>query len=153
MPDLQTVNLPVTPESYKPPETPTVVPERPTTMPETPVVPAEDRPVSVTPSPPPTVVVKDPLEQQVENVLAVGLEGLYTQLPMEKQREFKERGEETAIKIAAMLMSAQVKIQDIIKLIVSWLKLIPGINKFFVESQAKTKAQQLVEQKDNQVKV
>ncbi|MDO8593098.1 MAG: hypothetical protein Q7R92_05035 [bacterium] len=83
-------------------------------------------------------------QKQIENVLAKDLAEVYLSLPPEKQREFKRAGEETAGKINQLLARAKVKIGEIVKLIVKWLALIPGVNKYFLEQSAKIKADEIV---------
>ncbi|MDO9399610.1 MAG: hypothetical protein Q7T79_02920 [bacterium] len=83
-------------------------------------------------------------QKQVEKVLESGLKEIYDQLPDDKKREFKIVGEQTAIKINLLLEKTKVKIKDIIDLIKKWLLLIPGINKYFLEQEAKIKADEII---------
>ena len=53
-------------------------------------------------------------------------------------------GEETASKIAQLLEAAKVKTRKIFDLIVKWLRIIPGINRFFLEQEAKIKADKIL---------
>ncbi|MFH1173332.1 MAG: hypothetical protein V1692_02270, partial [bacterium] len=85
-------------------------------------------------------VVKSPARQQIESILGEDLAGIYNDLPRPLQQEFKLKGEETANNIAALLQKTRVKVKEIINLIRQWLKLIPGINRFFLEQEAKIKA-------------
>lgn len=82
---------------------------------------------------------------QIENILSEGLEDLYTQLPDKRKEEFKQKGEETARSVEKILMAAKFHAQKIVKLIVSWLKMIPGVNKFFLEQDSKIKTDKLIE--------
>jgi len=91
---------------------------------------------------------KDPDYQKIEEILASGLEDLYANLPAAKKKEFKEKGEETAGKIYFLLQKTKVKVKKIIKLIKNWLKIIPGVNKFFLEQEAKIKADKIMELKE-----
>ncbi|MFH0988379.1 MAG: hypothetical protein V1763_03325 [Parcubacteria group bacterium] len=96
-------------------------------------------------------VAKSVALQKIENILADDLDALYKELPPEKQREFKQKGEETATRIDQMLHSAKINIRKIIALIKDWLKLIPGVNKYFLEQEAKIKCDELLEyQEKNQ---
>ncbi|MCD4706040.1 hypothetical protein K8R61_03085, partial [bacterium] len=81
---------------------------------------------------------------EIENILSQGMENIYDGLSPEKQSEFKKKGEETALKISLLLQKTKVKVKNIIKLIKDWLKIIPGINKFFLEQEAKIKADKLL---------
>lgn len=82
--------------------------------------------------------------KQIEKVLEEHLEVLYAQLPDDKKKEFRVKGEETARSIDVLLHRTKVKLREIISLIVSWLSLIPGVNKFFIEQQAEIKANKLL---------
>ncbi len=84
-------------------------------------------------------------EKQIENILADGLEDIYLNMPPDKQEEFKTVGEQTAREINKLLDSAKVKVKQIIDLIKKWLSLIPGVNKFFLEQEAKIKADKIME--------
>ncbi len=87
-------------------------------------------------------------QKQIEKVLAEGLEEIYLSLTPEKQKEFKIAGEETAKKINQLLAKAKVKIGDIIKLIKKWLSIIPGLNSYFLEQEAKIKADEILKMKN-----
>lgn len=133
-----------TPEFGRPsPENPTVPPEQPAG--ETPVtaveapLPLPPTPISVTP-----VVPSAAVRHQVEHVLSEGLAPTYKSLDPAVQEEFKRVGEETAGKISILLQSAKVQAKKIVELIMSWLKIIPGVNAFFLEQEAKIKADKIL---------
>lgn len=98
-------------------------------------------------SPLPVVVPekKDPDLQLIEDILAGDLMKVYQDLSPEKQKEFKIKGEETASKIKELIDTAKVKAKSVLQLIKEWLKLIPGINRFFLEQEAKIKTDQVME--------
>ncbi|MEA2065340.1 MAG: hypothetical protein U9O66_03560 [Patescibacteria group bacterium] len=85
--------------------------------------------------------------EKIENILSEGLEDAYVNLSARKQLEFKKNGEETAAKIFFILKSTKVKVKKIIRLIKEWLKMIPGVNRFFLEQEAKIKADKIMEMK------
>jgi hypothetical protein len=91
------------------------------------------------------VVEKSENLVQIEGILSEGLEDLYTQLPDKRKEEFKQKGEETARSIEKILATAKLHAQKIVGLIVSWLKMIPGVNKFFLEQDSKIKTDKLIE--------
>ncbi|MDD4901912.1 MAG: hypothetical protein PHE24_02140 [Patescibacteria group bacterium] len=86
-------------------------------------------------------------EKQIENFLSVGLEEIYLGLPLEKQAEFRKEGEKTAKKIEKLLEKTKINIGKIVNLIRKWLSLIPGVNKFFLEQEAKIKADEIIKLK------
>ncbi|MBU0636729.1 MAG: hypothetical protein ABH818_00760 [Patescibacteria group bacterium] len=83
-------------------------------------------------------------QKQIEKILESGLEKAYNDLPNDKKEKFKIIGEQTAAKINLLLNKAKIKIKDIINLIKQWLLFIPGINKYFLEQEAKIKANKII---------
>jgi len=88
-------------------------------------------------------------ERQIENFLARDLEEIYLGLPLNKQVEFRKTGEETARKINKLLEHTKINIGKIVVLIRKWLSLIPGVNKFFLEQEAKIKADEIIKLRKN----
>lgn len=86
-------------------------------------------------------------EEQIEKVLAEDLDDIFISLPKEKQLEFKLAGEKTAIEINTLLDRTKVKVKKIISLIKKWLLIIPGINVFFLEQEAKIKTDEIMKLK------
>ncbi len=81
---------------------------------------------------------------KIEKILEEDLESFYFSMPPEKQAAFKEKGEETATKIEKMMEAGKSVARKILKLIRAWLKIIPGVNKFFLEQEAKIKTDKLM---------
>lgn len=84
------------------------------------------------------------LEKEIESVLEEGLAGLYQELSEPEKIIFKHKGEETASKIRILLGEATVRVQEIFRLIMEWLKILPGVSKFFIEREAKIKTDKLL---------
>lgn len=87
-------------------------------------------------------------QKEIEKILEAGLQDIYLSLPPEKQREFKMEGEKTTREINVLLDKTKINIGKIIALIRRWLLVIPGINKFFLEQEAKIKADEIVKLKE-----
>lgn len=87
---------------------------------------------------------KDPMLSQIEQLLSDDLFSVYASLPPKAQSEFKSKGEEVAAKIQNMIASAKAVAKDILSLIISWLKIIPGVNSFFLEQEAKIKTDKIM---------
>lgn len=85
---------------------------------------------------------------EIDNILAEGLNEVFLKMNPQQQKEFKAKGEETAVKISGLLNKTKVSIGKIIALIRRWLKLIPGVNKFFLEQEAKIKGDKIIRMKD-----
>ncbi|HPI67102.1 MAG TPA: hypothetical protein PKZ16_00960 [bacterium] len=88
---------------------------------------------------------KTPLHQNIEAVLEEDLGDLYFSLSPEKQKIFKAEGEQTAKKIIELIETAKITFRRVFNLIKKWLKIIPGLNRFFVEQEAKIKADRILE--------
>jgi len=86
-----------------------------------------------------------PLHQEVESILQDGLEDMYFSMSPEQQEKFKQKGEQAASQIVNLIQTAKVTFNKIFKLILSWLRFIPGINKYYLEQEAKIKADKILE--------
>ena len=108
----------------------------------------EERVVYPAPAPIPTAPAKSPALEKIENVLEEDLEEFYFQLPARTQAEFRAQGEETASQIAVLLSVVKVQVRKILELIIKWLRIIPHVNKYFLEQEAKIKTDKLLELKE-----
>lgn len=91
------------------------------------------------------IVIDEQILSDVEDILEEDLEELYLKLSPNKQREFKKTGEEVTSKIAQMVQLAHIRVKEILALIRRWLNIIPGVNKFFLEQEAKIKVDKILE--------
>ncbi len=82
--------------------------------------------------------------KRIEEILVEGLDSYYQNLPETLKAQFKKKGEETASRIEKIIGSAKIVIGKIFNLIVAWLKIIPGVNKFFIEQEAKIKTDRIL---------
>jgi len=101
-------------------------------------------PVSTQPTMPLPIAEEEKRVQEVEQILADGLQELYMSLPPAEQQKFKIEGEKAAREVVGLLGQVKVKIDQIISVIRHWLVSLPGVNKFFIEQEAKIKAQKLL---------
>lgn len=88
---------------------------------------------------------KDEAIIEVEKVLEQGIGPFYSSLPPEAKTLFRKKGEEAATEIAEMVRMLNVKVKRVLELIYVWLKTIPGVNKFFLEQEAKIKTDRIME--------
>lgn len=88
--------------------------------------------------------VRDALSIKVEKILEEGLSEPFHRLSPLAREEFKMKGEQTATKIGELLKASHVKVKKIFELIIAWLKLLPGINHFFLEQEAKIKTDRII---------
>ncbi len=87
-------------------------------------------------------------EAEIDAFLSEGLSETFLAMSPEKQKVFKAEGEKTAKKINILLDATKVNVNKIIDLIKKWLKLIVGINRFFLDQEAKIKADKIVKIKN-----
>ncbi len=87
---------------------------------------------------------KDRLTKEIESVLEEDVTDAFLKMSPKEQKEFKRVGEETTSKIRALVGKAKVNARKILDLIKRWLKLIPGVNKFFLEQEAKIKTDKIL---------
>ncbi|MDA0208536.1 MAG: hypothetical protein O3B64_04025 [bacterium] len=86
---------------------------------------------------------------EIETDLSKGLEDVYAALPESVKPAFRARGEEIAKEIVIMVESGKFAMKKVIDLIRSWLKMIPGVNRFFVEQEAKIRADKIANRREN----
>lgn len=92
--------------------------------------------------------VKDAVMVEVEHIMEDGLKDAFRELTPVQQERFKIKGEETAWKIRELLRAAHVKVKKIFQLLLEWLKMLPGINHFFLEQEAKIKTDKILTLKE-----
>lgn len=102
----------------------------------------------ITPSPsqPVATPVKQLTQRQLEidDILEDGLAEIYVGLSSDKQQELRQVGEQTVRKIDSLLDQAKSQLNKIIGLIRSFLLVIPGMNRFFLEQEVKIKTDKII---------
>lgn len=112
--------------------------------------PPEVQPVDVVPLPnvtPTPVAIHPPagtLVKNIEGTMAVGLEDAYLAMDPATQQKFKQVGEETATAIEKLLEQSKIQVKKIVSLLLRWLRIIPRVNPYYLEQQAKIKADAIV---------
>lgn len=96
---------------------------------------------SVTPAP---VRSADIELKKVENILAKNMENVFLSLDSQTQLIFKQKGEETAKKIAILFQTGKAKVKKVLDLILDWLRIIPRVNKHFLQQEAKIKTDEIM---------
>jgi hypothetical protein len=76
--------------------------------------------------------------------MAEGLEDAYKEMDPALQQRFKKTGEETANAISKLLQQSKIQVKKIVTLLLRWLRLIPRVNPYYLEQQAKIKADAIV---------
>lgn len=90
-----------------------------------------------------TPPIIDVVQKEVESVLSENISDIYKQLPQDRKAVFKQKGENVAEQITAMIKSGILRVKKILKLIREWLLIIPGVNKYFLEQEAKIKTDKI----------
>jgi len=81
--------------------------------------------------------------RKIESILEDDLSDIYFNLDTAHQRLFKEEGERASRQIEAVLATGKSVAVKVLAIIKKWLQFIPGINKFFIEQEAKIKTDQI----------
>jgi len=84
----------------------------------------------------------------IEKILSEDLENLYKNLPENRKVEFRQEGEMAARQIEKQLFGDNFAVAKIIKIIAIWLKMIPDVNKFFLDQTTKIKVDELLKMKE-----
>jgi len=93
-------------------------------------------------APPPAA--KDAYHIRVERILEDNLLDVYLAMPPAVRIRFKSEGEATALKLRAMIERAKIKAKDVLLLVLKWLKMIPHVNRYFLEQEAKIKTDKIM---------
>lgn len=88
--------------------------------------------------------VRDQMTVRVEHIMEHGLADAFRSMTPIQQQQFKMKGEETALKIRDALQKTKIRIKDVFGLLIEWLKMLPGVNKFYIEQEAKIKAEKII---------
>ena len=87
---------------------------------------------------------KTHLRRELEMVLAEDVFDFMKQASPTQQLEIRRRGREVLDQIETMIRQTKINVRKIIQLILSWLKLLPISNKYFLEQEAKIKAEEIL---------
>jgi len=91
-----------------------------------------------------TAGASDPDLKKIEDVLAEDLSDVYLGLDAAHRRLFKEEGERASNQIKNLFDRAQATAKKVLDIIKRWLMMIPHVNKFFLEQEAKIKTDKIM---------
>lgn len=117
-------------------------PKAPETAMEAPAPPAASSARHDGPAPAPQAKEED--VKKVEGVLEEGLAETYKSLDPKTQKKFREEGERITGEIVKMMRKAKVKARKVLDLIRGWLRLIPHVNRHFLDQEAKIKTDRIM---------
>lgn len=106
------------------------------------------KPVPAAVAEPVLATAKSPTLVKIESILEEDLQDAYFSLDSVTRQEFKAEGEKTAAKIEELLLAVKVRTGKILQLILDWLKIIPGLNRFFLRQEAKIKTDKIIKLKE-----
>lgn len=89
-------------------------------------------------------VRKDPALKAVEQVLEEGMEDVYAKMDASHKQKFNKEGDRVAGLVAEMVRRAKVKSREVLKLITGWLRIIPHVNRFYLDQEAKLKTDKIL---------
>ncbi len=101
-------------------------------------------PATTSAAPAPAQPAKDPTLRQVEDVLEEGLAEVYKKMDPAHQARFSKEGDRVAGRVTEMIRQARVRAREVLSLISNWLKIIPGVNRFFLDQEAKIKTDRII---------
>ncbi len=96
------------------------------------------------PTAPPPPQAKEADFIKVEKILEENLAQAYQSMEPELQSQFKKEGERIASLVWQMIKTAKIQVKEILKMIVHWLKMIPGVNRYFLEQESKIKTDKII---------
>ena len=88
--------------------------------------------------------IKDEIVVKIEKIMEEGLNDSYQRLSPVAKQEFKLKGEQTASQVRELLKGTHIKVKKILRLIFDWLRMLPGVNHFFLEQEAKIKTDRII---------
>lgn len=91
------------------------------------------------------IIPKTETRRKIEKILSENLVDIFRAMDVNQKTLFKQKGEETASAIELLIQTAKATAKKIIQLISNWLKLIPGVNKYFLEQETKIKSDKILE--------
>jgi hypothetical protein len=86
----------------------------------------------------------DEVEMEVEKILEDGLGDYVESMPEDARQRFLLKGREVSVQIADMVRKFKVELRRTISLIRDWLMTIPGVNRYFLEQEAKIKTDRII---------
>lgn len=90
-------------------------------------------------------VPKDEVTIEVEKILEYGLGDYIPDMPEEARERFLKKGGEVASQLSTMVRTLNVQVNLVVTLIKEWLLTIPGVNRYYIEQEAKIKTDQIVD--------
>jgi hypothetical protein len=107
--------------------------------------PVADTQLAAVPVAPTIAVAPDQVVVDVQKILEDGLEEAIVTMPEEAKQRFLQKGKEIGTIVADMVRRYKVEVKRVLHLLKDWLTTIPGVNRFFLEKEAKIKTDRILE--------
>ncbi len=124
-------------------------PESATVQEQVPVVVAAaqstDQQLVAAPVAPTIATPPDKVAEDVQKILESGLDEALAPMPEDAKQRFMQKGKEIGALIADMVRQYKVEVKRVFTLLKDWLTSIPGVNRFFLEQEAKIKTDSILE--------
>lgn len=101
-------------------------------------------PVQVPVAPSTPTYTATPLHREIEKVLEEDMVPLFLELNADQRKQFRAGGTIAANKIEVLLRSTGDVLREVLRAIREWLSLLPGVSRFFIEREAKIKAEKIL---------
>jgi hypothetical protein len=88
--------------------------------------------------------VKSPAREDIEKVLSEGLVKVYQGMTPQEQEAFRIAGDQAAGNIEQLMTGFRASARVVLEIIRGWLKLIPRVNKYFLEQESKIKTDRIL---------
>jgi hypothetical protein len=88
--------------------------------------------------------VRELRTRDIEAVLEQGLANLYQAMDPATKQRFRVGGEQASRAINDLFEKGKANLKRIADIIRAWLTIIPGVNRFFLEQEAKIKADKII---------
>jgi hypothetical protein len=104
-----------------------------------------DEQLAATPVAPAIATPPDKVAEDVDSILKEGLEEAVAAMPEDAKQRFWQKGKEIGALVADMVRHYKVEVKRVLHLLKEWLISIPGVNRFFLEQEAKIKTDRILD--------
>lgn len=118
--------------------------QRPVEVPRPGVSGSAQQQATTTPAATQSVAPKTVVRQNIESVLSSGLTEVYQGMTPQEQQQFRVAGEQAASTIEQLMTGFKATAKVVLDVIRTWLKMIPRVNKYFLEQESKIKTDQII---------
>ena len=91
------------------------------------------------------LVQDDVVMMGIQAILRDNLGEATAAMPEEAKTRFWAKAQEIGVVVADMVRQYKVEVKRVLHLLVEWLHTIPGVNKFFLEQEAKLKTDRILQ--------